>query len=121
MVAALVETPFHTRVSDQCGPSALATVLQASGITVAPEALKSRVYIPDREGSLPIEMLAATRGYKRIPYLINPDITALLGELQAGRPVLVLQNLGRSFCSHLALRGGGWVFAGRAAFCTSLR
>lgn len=90
----LVDTPFHAQVTDQCGPSALASVLQVSGVTVAPEVLKSRVYIPGREGSLQIELLAATRGYKRIPYLIDPEITALLGELSDGRPVLVLQNLG---------------------------
>jgi len=90
----LVNTPFYSQVSDQCGPSALATILAVSGVTVAPEELKSSVYIPDREGSLQIELLAATRGYKRIPYLIDPEITALLGELRVGRPVLVLQNLG---------------------------
>lgn len=90
----LVDTPFYAQVTDQCGPSALASILGASGVTVTPEALKSRVYIPGREGSLQIELLAATRAYKRIPYLIDPEITALLGELQDGRPVLVLQNLG---------------------------
>lgn len=91
----LVDTPFYAQVTDQCGPSALATVLEVSGISVAPEDLKSLVYLPGREGSLQIELLAATRGYKRLPYLIDPEVTALLGEIRAGRPVLVLQNLGR--------------------------
>ncbi len=90
----LVDTPFYAQLTDQCGPSALAAVLDVSGVSVAPEVLKSRVYIPGREGSLQIELLAATRGYKRIPYLIDPEITALLGELRDSRPVLVLQNLG---------------------------
>jgi tetratricopeptide (TPR) repeat protein len=90
----LGDTPFYSQVTDQCGPSALATILNVSGIDVAPEALKSQVYIPGREGSLQIELLAATRGFKRIPYQIEPDAAALLDELRAGRPVLVLQNLG---------------------------
>jgi tetratricopeptide (TPR) repeat protein len=90
----LVDTPFHAQVTDQCGPSALASILKVSGINVAPEVLKSRVYIPGREGSLQIELLAATRGYKRIAYLIDPEVTALLSELRDGRPVLILQNLG---------------------------
>ena len=91
----LVETPFYPQVTDQCGPSALAATLNVSGVSVAPEILKSQIYIPGREGSLQIELLAATRGYQRIPYLIDPDVTALLEELHSGRPVLVLQNLGR--------------------------
>lgn len=91
----LTETPFYPQVTDQCGPSALAATLNASGVSVAPETLKSQIYIPGREGSLQIELLAATRGYQRLPYLIDPDVAALLAEVRAGRPVLVLQNLGR--------------------------
>lgn len=91
----LTATPFYPQVTDQCGPSALASTLNVSGISVAPETLKSKIYIPGREGSLQIELLAATRGYQRIPYVIEPDVTALVGELRNGRPVLVLQNLGR--------------------------
>ena len=41
--------------------------------------------------------MAATRGYARLPYLIAPDLSALLAELQDAHPVLVLQNLGFSF------------------------
>lgn len=90
----LADTPFFAQVTDQCGPSALAAILLDSGVTVEPEALKERIYIPGREGSLQIELLAAARSFERIPYLIEPDVTALLDELQDGRPVLVLQNLG---------------------------
>jgi len=41
--------------------------------------------------------VAAARRHARLPYVIAPDITALLEELHAGRPVLVLQNLGTRF------------------------
>ena len=90
----LTRTLFYPQVTDQCGPSALASILNSSGVSVTPEALKSRIYIPGRQGSLQIELLAATRGYGRMPYLIDTDISALLGEVRGGRPVLVLQNLG---------------------------
>jgi len=93
----LVETPFYPQVTDQCGPSALAATLNVSGVSIEPETLKSKIYIPGREGTLQIELLSATRAYQRIPYLIDPDVTALLAELRGGRPVLVLQNLGRKF------------------------
>ena len=90
----LIQTAFYPQVTDQCGPSALAAILNSSGVAVTPEVLKSRIYIPDRQGSLQIELLAATRGYGRMPYLIDTNISALLDEVRAGRPVLVLQNLG---------------------------
>lgn len=93
----LVDTPFFAQVTDQCGPSALAVILGVTGISVTPEALKERIYIPGREGSLQIELLAATRGYRRLPYLIDPNVATLLGELRDGRPVLVMQNLGTTF------------------------
>ena len=90
----LTEVPFHSQVTDQCGPAALASVLNDAGILVSPADLRSRVYIPDRQGSLQLELVAATRHFGRIPYEIDPSLRALVAELDAGRPVLVLQNLG---------------------------
>ncbi len=90
-------TPFFPQTVHQCGPAALATVLASSGVDITPEALVSRVYLPDRHGSLQAELVAATRSYARLPYIIEPDLSALLTELQAAHPVLVLQNLGVSF------------------------
>jgi tetratricopeptide (TPR) repeat protein len=90
----LIQTPFYPQVTDQCGPSALAAILNSSGVAVTPSALKSSIFIPDRQGSLQIELLAATRAYGRMPYLIDANTSALLDEVRAGRPVLVLQNLG---------------------------
>jgi len=90
----LRDIPFHSQVTDQCGPAALATILNVVDVEVRPEELKSRIYIPERQGSLQMELLATTRHYKRIPYSIEPNVTAMLEELRSGRPVLILQNLG---------------------------
>ena len=90
----LQETPFFPQQDYQCGPAALATVLVASGVTVSPEALENEVYLPERQGSLQVELVAASRRHGRLPYLLEPELAALLSELGAGRPVLVLQNLG---------------------------
>lgn len=86
-------TPFFAQEDYQCGPAALATVLGQSGLKVSPAALAPQVYLPQRKGSLQIELVSAARRYGRIPVIIAPQFTALLAELQAGRPVLVLQNL----------------------------
>lgn len=90
----LIHTPFYPQVTDQCGPSALAAILNSSGVAVTPQDLKTNIYIPGRQGSLQIELLAATRGYGRLPYRIDENVLALLDEVRDGRPVLVLQNLG---------------------------
>lgn len=90
----LDSTPFISQQRYQCGPASLAMLLQHAGIEVSAEQLVTQVYLPKRKGSLQAEMLATGRRYQRIPYLIDPTIAALAAELQAGRPVLVLQNLG---------------------------
>lgn len=90
----LAGTPFFPQEDYQCGPAALATVLLDSGVAVDAGELIPKVYIPERQGSLQPEMLAASRAYERIPYIIAPDFAALIAEVAGGRPVLVLQNLG---------------------------
>ena len=52
-----------------------------------------QVYLPGRQGSLQIELLTATRRAGRIAYRVAEEPQALIAELEAGRPVLVLQNL----------------------------
>lgn len=89
--------PFHPQERYQCGPAALATVLNHSGVAVTPDELRDYVYIPAREGSLQVEILATARRHKRIPYLLRPKVEDLLLELRAGFPVLVLQNLALSW------------------------
>ena len=89
----LAEVPFYPQDEYQCGPAALATVLVDSGVSTSPEALVPQVYLPGREGSLQMELVAATRRAGRIPYVVEPTTDALLAELHAGHPVLVLQNL----------------------------
>ena len=59
-----------------------------------PDELVDKVYLPEKKGSLQIEMIATTREYGRLPYLIEPDLEHLIEQLQSGHPVLVLQNLG---------------------------
>ena len=93
----LSETPFFPQEAFQCGPAALATVLNHVGVEVHPDELTGRVYVPERRGSLQIEMLAATRGFDLRPYRIDGNLEALTGEIRAGRPVLVFQNVGFSF------------------------
>jgi len=89
----LKQVPFFAQELYQCGPAALATVLAVSGIGVTPADITPLVYVPGREGSFQVEMLAATRSLGRLAYQITPTLHALFSEVAAGRPVLVLPNL----------------------------
>lgn len=93
----LSDIPFYPQDRYQCGPAALATVLQASGIDITPSALVPLVYVPERMGSFQVEMVAAARSFGRLAYKITPTLTALYAEINAGTPVLVMQNLGVSW------------------------
>ena len=93
----LVDTPFYPQQQFQCGPAALMTVLTASGVATTLDAVSRQVYLPARQGSLQSEILAASRAAERVPYVLAPELSSITGELAAGRPVLVLQNLGVSW------------------------
>ena len=89
----LVDVPFFPQQDYQCGPAALATMLNQRGIDADPDRLVDQVYIPARQGSLQVEMVAAARAHGLLVYPIQPRLESLLSEVAAGNPVLVLQNL----------------------------
>lgn len=95
--AELQATPFVAQERYQCGPAALAMSLRAAGFSVDADTLVPQVYLPGREGSLQVEMLAAGRRHGAFSMTIAPRLDALLAELAAGNPVLVLQNLSLPF------------------------
>lgn len=86
-------TPFIAQEDYECGPAALAMVLQSAGLAVTAEQLVDQVYLPNRKGSLQIEVLAASRRQGLPGYVLAPQLDAVLREVAAGHPVLVFQNL----------------------------
>lgn len=90
----LTQVPFYPQQQYQCGPAALATVLNHHTIDISPLDLVPQVYLPAREGSLQVEITAAARRYGMLVYPLRPELAKLLAEVAAGYPVLVLQNLG---------------------------
>jgi len=89
----LSDVPFFPQQEYQCGPSSLATILNHQGIQISPDQLADRVYIPDKEGSLQIEMIATARNFGLLAYKLRPSITNILAEIDHGNAVLVFQNL----------------------------
>lgn len=98
----LTKVPFFPQTEYQCGPAALATLLVSSGVKVTPDDLVSQVYLPERKGSLQVEMLAAARRYGLVSYELAPRYEDVMREIAAGTPVILLQNLSL---------GDGWHYA----------
>lgn len=90
----LQQVPFHAQQAHHCGPASLLSLLEAAGADTDYQAVVDRVYVPGLEGSLQVEMLAAARSFGYIAYTPPPEVGAVLAEVDAGRPVLVLLNLG---------------------------
>ena len=84
----LTEVPFFPQLEYQCGPAALATALAAAGVKVTPDDLVPQVYIPERKGSLQVEMLAAARRHGMVSYALAPRFEDVLREVAAGTPVI---------------------------------
>jgi len=99
--------PFFPQEDYQCGPAALATVLTHSGVATTPDALVRQVFLPSRQGSLQLEMLAAPRRHDRVSWQMAPQYADLLREVAAGNPVIVLQDVGPLFTQwHYAVVNG---------------
>lgn len=94
--AEVTAVPFFPQTRWHCGPAALATVLGHAGLPQSPDALARDVFLPAREGTLQVEMLTGARRHGAFAVELPARIEALLQELAAGHPVVVLQNLGLS-------------------------
>jgi len=93
----LAAVPFFPQDRYQCGPASLAMVLAHRGAETRPDELHPEVYVPERKGSLQPELIAAARERGLLAVPLQGGLSALLTEVAAGNPVLVLQNLGLSW------------------------
>lgn len=91
--AMVADVPFFPQEKYFCGPAATAMTLAWTGLAVTQEDMAKQVYTPGREGTLQPDVIAAMRRNGRLAVPVD-SLRELLGEIAAGRPVLVFQNLG---------------------------
>jgi tetratricopeptide (TPR) repeat protein len=91
--ASIERVVFHPQLDFHCGPASLAMAMSAAGRDIHPNALAASVFVPAREGAFQPEMLAAARRQGLLATRLPPRLHALLQEVAAGNPVIVLQNL----------------------------
>jgi tetratricopeptide (TPR) repeat protein len=96
-----LDVPFVAPRSELCASSSIAMVSSYWQVKaqVLPrltlEELDSRTLIPQKGGTLQIELMAAARANGFLVYQLEQNIDALVAELSVGHPVIVLVN--RSF------------------------
>lgn len=87
-----LDVPFFTQKQYQCGPASLASMLHYARKPITPDELVAEVWLPERQGSLAIELIAAARARGLLAYPVN-NFSDLIAELDANHPVLIQQNL----------------------------
>ncbi len=90
----LTSTPFYPQLAYYCGPAVLAALANYRDIDILPEDIAPLIYVPDLEGSLQEEVIAATRQFNLLPVQLDGKLESIFREIDSGNPVLVLQNLG---------------------------
>jgi hypothetical protein len=93
----MLDVPFFPDKTDQCGPSALASVLSFWGPPVEPRVLKKEIYLAQLKGSLPIDLLLAAQNRGFEARLYNGSIDDLKSELRKGHPLVAFLNRGFDF------------------------
>ncbi|MBB1440145.1 PA2778 family cysteine peptidase [Shewanella sp. SG41-4] len=91
------EVPFYPQEDYFCGPTTLAEVFNFYGISKTPQQIAPSLFIPDLEGSLQIEMVAAARQQGLLAYAESGNLAQLLSFVSEDIPVIILQNLSTSW------------------------
>lgn len=84
--------PFYPQQQFFCGPTTLAEVAGFYGLQQSPEQIAPNTFIPELEGTLQIEMTAATRQLGLLAYAERSNMQQLLQLVAEDIPVIVLQN-----------------------------
>ncbi|MEM9970762.1 MAG: PA2778 family cysteine peptidase [Pseudomonadota bacterium] len=94
--AAVTGVPLIQQADFFCGPASLAMVMQWSGIDVTQQELAGQAFTPGAGGTYLADMLGTARRRGQLAVPVD-GFAALTGEVDAGNPVIVFQNLGLSF------------------------
>ena len=93
----LLNVPFFPDDSDQCGPSALASVLNYWGKPAGPRELKAEIYRAPLKGSLTVDLLLAAESRGLSAEMSNGSLDGVKEELDAGHPLIAFVDVGYWF------------------------
>ena len=84
--------PFYPQQTYYCGPTTLSEVAGFYGLNKDPATIAPVTFIPGLQGTLQIEMQAATRQLGMVAYAQRGTLRQLLSLVAEDIPVIVLQN-----------------------------
>jgi tetratricopeptide (TPR) repeat protein len=87
------KVPFFAQQEFYCGPTTLSEVFHFYSHPISPDQLAPDLFIPQREGSLQIEMVTAARKHGFLAYSEQSNLAQLIKLLDQNVPIIVLQNL----------------------------
>ena len=85
--------PFFPQEQYYCGPTTLSEIFGYYGKSISPEEIAPKLFIPNKEGSLQLEMVTAARQYGFLPYTERGTLSSLSQFIKDDIPVVVFQNL----------------------------
>ena len=95
--ALLSAVPFYPQQEYFCGPTTLSEVAAYYGVEHSADSIASLTFTPGLQGSLQIEMAAASRQLGFVAYEQRGSLSLLLQLIDEKIPVIVLQNNGLSW------------------------
>lgn len=95
--ALLSTVPFYPQQDYFCGPTTLSEVAAYYGVEHSADSIASLTFTPGLQGSLQIEMAAASRQLGFVAYEQRGSLSQLLQLISEQIPVIVLQNNGLSW------------------------
>ncbi|MBV2129216.1 PA2778 family cysteine peptidase [Arsukibacterium indicum] len=88
----IARVPFYPQQEFFCGPTTLAEVANFYGRNKSPDDIAPATFTPGLDGTLQIEMAAATRQLGMLAYQQRGSMSLLLSLIADDIPVIVLQN-----------------------------
>ena len=88
----IAQVPFYPQQEFFCGPTTLAEVANFHGLNTSPADIAPNTFTPALDGTLQIEMAAATRQLGMLAYQQRGTMSQLLSLVADNIPVIVLQN-----------------------------
>jgi len=90
---AIAHVPFYPQEQFYCGPTTLSEVFGYYHSDISPNDIAPKMFIPDKDGSLQLEMITATRQYGFLPYTARGTLSSIMALVSDDIPVIVFQNL----------------------------